>query len=136
LPRADATDVAVVLYPADLESDVVLRDGLTVRLRPIRDDDAERVFTMLGELSERSVYCRFMGLPHLDLALARKITTVDYDTEMVLVAERSGRLCGLAGYYRDAANRERAGCSSGLPRSAATAVSACSTRTCSATTSR
>jgi acetyl coenzyme A synthetase (ADP forming)-like protein len=63
---------------------------------------------MLGELSERSVYCRFMGLPHLDLALARKITTVDYDTEMVLVAERSGRLCGLAGYYRDAANRERA----------------------------
>jgi acetyl coenzyme A synthetase (ADP forming)-like protein len=98
----------VLLYPVDLEIDVVLRDGLTVRLRPVREDDAEGVLAMFGELSERSLYYRFMGVPHLDLDQARKITAVDYDTQMVLVAERGGRVCGLAGYYRDPANRERA----------------------------
>jgi len=98
----------VGLYPADLESDVVLRDGLTVCLRPVRRDDADRVLAMLGELSERSIYSRFMGLPHLDVEQARKIIAVDYDAQMALVAERGGRLCGLAGYYRDPANDERA----------------------------
>ena len=100
--------MAVALYPIDLETDVVLRDGLTVRLRPVREQDADGVLTMLGELSERSVYYRFMGVPHLDIEHARTITTVDYNAQMVLVAERAGRFCGLAGYYRDPANPERA----------------------------
>jgi acetate---CoA ligase (ADP-forming) len=100
--------MAVVVYHADLETDVVLRDGLTVRLRPVREDDAERVLALFGDLSERSLYNRFMAVPHVDLAQARTIATVDYDTQMVLVAERGGRLCGIAGYYRDAANRDRA----------------------------
>ena len=100
--------MAVVLYPVDLETDVVLRDGLTVRLRPVREDDAEGVLAMFRELSEQSLYYRFMGLPHLDLEHARQIAAVDYDTHMVLAAERGGRLCGLAGYYRDPANPSRA----------------------------
>jgi acetyl coenzyme A synthetase (ADP forming)-like protein len=98
----------VVSYPVDLETDVVLRDGLTVRLRPVREEDAKRVLTLFGELSERSLYYRFMAVPRLDLAKARTISTIDYDSEMVLVAERGGRFCGIAGYYRDPANRERA----------------------------
>jgi acetyl coenzyme A synthetase (ADP forming)-like protein len=98
----------VVSYPVDLETDVVLRDGLTVRLRPVREEDAKHVLTLFSELSERSLYYRFMAVPHLDLAEARTIATIDYDSQMVLVAERGGRFCGIAGYYCDPANRERA----------------------------
>jgi acetyl coenzyme A synthetase (ADP forming)-like protein len=98
----------VVLYSVDLESDVVLRDGLTVRLRPVREDDAQRVLALFGQLSERSLYYRFMGVPHLDLGQARRIVDIDYDSQLVLVAERGDVLIGIAGYYRDPANRGRA----------------------------
>lgn len=100
--------MTVVSYPVDLETDVVLRDGLTIHLRPVREEDTSRVLALFGELSERSLYYRFMGVPRLDLEQARKIVSVDYDAQMVLVAERAGRFTGIAGYYRDPANKERA----------------------------
>ncbi|HYT74683.1 MAG TPA: GNAT family N-acetyltransferase, partial [Vicinamibacterales bacterium] len=98
----------VMVYPAELESDVVLRDGLTVRLRPVREDDAERVLALFGQLSERSLYYRFMAVPHFDLEQARRIVKIDYDSQLALVAERGDGLCGIAGYYRDPVNPTRA----------------------------
>ena len=100
--------MAVAVYPSDLESDVVLRDGFTMNLRPVREDDAQRVLSLFGELSERSLYYRFLGVPHLGLEQARKIVAVDFDAQMVLVAERNGRLSAIAGYYRDPVHHERA----------------------------
>jgi acetyl coenzyme A synthetase (ADP forming)-like protein len=100
--------MSVAVYPSDLESDVVLRDGYTMHLRPVREDDAEKVLALFGELSERSLYYRFLGVPHLGLEEARKIVAVDYDEQMVLVAERGGRLTAIAGYYRDPTHRDRA----------------------------
>ena len=100
--------MTAVLYPSDTESDIILRDGTTVRLRPVRENDAERVLALFRQLSERSLYYRFMAAPRIDLAEARRIATIDYESQMVLVAERGDALCAIAGYYRDPSRPERA----------------------------
>ena len=100
--------MAVAPYPFDVATDTILRDGTTVRLRAVRQEDAERVLTLFGQLSERSLYYRFMTVPRVDIAQARKIVAVDYDQHMVIGAERAGEFCGLAGYYRDPQHPERA----------------------------
>jgi acetate---CoA ligase (ADP-forming) len=97
-----------VAYPSDTESDIILRDGSTVRLRPVRESDAEGVLTLFRELSELSLYYRFMMVPRIDLAEAQRIATIDYESQMVLVAERGDGFCGIAGYYRDPSRSDRA----------------------------
>src|SRR6476646_2414432 len=100
--------MGVILSVSDLESDVILRDGLTIRFRPVRGDDAERLLALFGELSERRLYYRFMAVPHIDIEQVRRIVAVDGRTSVTLVAERGGRWCGIAGYCLDPTNRERA----------------------------
>jgi acetyl coenzyme A synthetase (ADP forming)-like protein len=95
-------------YPSDTESDIILRDGSTVRLRPVRETDAGQVLALFHELSELSLYYRFMMVPRIDLAQAQRIAAIDYDSQMVLVAERGGKFLGIAGYYRDASRPDRA----------------------------
>lgn len=85
----------------DLESDIALRDGTTVQLRPSRQDDAPRALRFLQGLSAESLYNRFLMRPHLDLASARTCVDVDQARQVVLVAERAGEMVGLAGYYSD-----------------------------------
>jgi len=49
--------------------DVILRDGTTLRLRPPRAADSELLLAFFAELSERSRYLRFHGLPELGRGL-------------------------------------------------------------------
>ena len=100
--------MAVSVYPLDLESDVVLRDGTTQRLRPIRPEDAPAVLALFGALSEQSLYYRFMTVAQIDMLRARQIASVDYESAMTIVAERGASLAGIAGYFRDPARPERA----------------------------
>jgi acetate---CoA ligase (ADP-forming) len=97
-----------VLPVTDTESDVLLRDGTTLRLRSIREDDAPAVLALFQQLSERSLYYRFMMVPHLDLAQVRRLLAVDDRSQVLLVAERGGVLCGIAGYYPGEVGAERA----------------------------
>ena len=48
-------------YPPHWEADVVLRDGSTAHLRPIRPDDADRLRDFHGALSPETVYFRFFA---------------------------------------------------------------------------
>ncbi|MBS1844013.1 MAG: GNAT family N-acetyltransferase [Actinobacteria bacterium] len=75
-------------YPAHLASDVVLRDGSTVSLRPVRPDDAPLLLDFFGSLDERSLAFRFFtGAP--DLAdVARILADVDYRRRFGLLALR------------------------------------------------
>jgi acetyl coenzyme A synthetase (ADP forming)-like protein len=97
----------VVLGRGDLDADVILRDGTTLRLRGVRDTDADAVVTLFNGLSERSLYYRFMTARRVDLAEARRIVAPGPDN-VLIVAERGGVVCGIAGYYRPAARAERA----------------------------
>src|SRR5262245_2678874 len=97
-----------VVHPSDLESDVVLRDGTTLRLRPVRPADAQEVLGLLERMSPQSLYYRFMEVPRVDLKRASTLATVDDERQVVLAAESGGRIAALAGYYRSDEHPERA----------------------------
>ena len=50
-----------IQYPAHREADVVLRDGSTIHVRPVRSDDEEALFDFLRGLSENSRAMRFFA---------------------------------------------------------------------------
>ena len=98
----------MAVYPAQDESDVVLRDGSTLRLRPIRSDDREGLVAFYGRLSPESLHFRFFGTPVGNEAEVARLLSADHDDEFVLVAEAGGRLSGVAVYFRDRSAPDRA----------------------------
>jgi len=88
--------------PADLarwEADVILSDGGTVHLRPIRPDDAVRIESLHERLSRESRYLRFFSpMPHLSSSLLERFVTVDYVERMALVAVLGDEIIGVARY--------------------------------------
>jgi acetyl coenzyme A synthetase (ADP forming)-like protein len=72
--------------PPDGESDIVLRDGSTVHVRPVRAGDREAILRFLQGLSGESTYLRFFsGRPDLEAA-AREAAIVDDDDRFGLIA--------------------------------------------------
>ncbi len=75
---------------------VTLRDGSTVRIRPIRPDDAHRLQAAFNRLSPESIRFRFLvPVKILSDPLAESLANVDYHTRMALVGtdERDGEEC-------------------------------------------
>ncbi|HEX9095125.1 MAG TPA: hypothetical protein VF990_03385, partial [Candidatus Dormibacteraeota bacterium] len=69
-----------------LETDVVLRDGSTVHVRPTRPGDEPAILAFLGGLSDESRYFRFFsGAPNLKEA-ARRAAISDMHERCNLVA--------------------------------------------------
>ena len=87
-------------YPREEERDVVLRSGSTLRLRPIRRDDAAALLAFYRRLSPDSLYFRFFSLPNVDAEKAAGFCQVDYDNQFALVGEAAGRLVAVAHYFR------------------------------------
>jgi len=79
-------------YPAQYESQTVVKDGLAVFIRPIKPEDAPLLVDLFNTLSPTSIYYRFFSpmktLPHSMLA---RFTQIDYDREIALVALEEGR---------------------------------------------
>lgn len=89
-------------YPAHYESDILLRDGSTLHLRPIKPNDLQALMEFHDRLSPRSVYFRYFSpLPALGEDRAKALVNVDYDNTFALIGELAGRLVGVARYYRD-----------------------------------
>ena len=88
-------------YPEHRAADVVLADGGTVHLRPIRPDDAPRIVAMHSRFSERTRYLRYFSpyprIPERDL---RRFTTVDHHDREAFVAELGGELIAVGRYER------------------------------------
>ncbi|HET7119923.1 MAG TPA: GNAT family N-acetyltransferase [Solirubrobacterales bacterium] len=83
-------------YPAHREADVVLHDGSTVRLRPIRDGDEAALRTFFEGLGDESRAFRFFS-GAVDLARAAAVLSeVDYGERYGLLATRGpeGRVVG------------------------------------------
>jgi acetyl coenzyme A synthetase (ADP forming)-like protein len=94
-------------YPAYREADVVLRNGSTVHLRPVRRGDEPALLDLLGRLGQDSRMFRFFsGAPNLEQA-ALEMAEVDYADRYGLVATRGGgdRLVGHGTYVRSSADR-------------------------------
>lgn len=84
---------AIRPYPIQYVKSWLTKDGIVVTIRPIRPEDESVMIDFHERLSERSVYQRYFH--HLKLehrithARLSQICFVDYDRQMVLVAERT-----------------------------------------------
>jgi acetyltransferase len=87
LPRS-----AIRPYPQQLVGTWVTKEGKEVVIRPIRPEDEPLLIKFHEKLSERSVYLRYFQPLKLTQRVAHerlsRICFIDYDREMVLVAER------------------------------------------------
>jgi acetyltransferase len=106
-PRAKSTGrsyghMAIHPYPVEMVSDVVLRDGMRLHVRPIRPEDAEMERAFVNGLSEQTRYLRFFYQLHeLTPAMLARFTQVDYDREMALVAvDDAGGASAIVGVAR------------------------------------
>lgn len=88
-------------YPTTFEIDVVLADGATARVRPIRPDDGARILEFHARQSPQSIYYRYFSpRPRLSDRDVERLTTVDYVDRMALVALRGEDMLGVARYDR------------------------------------
>ncbi|MDQ3212984.1 MAG: GNAT family N-acetyltransferase [Acidobacteriota bacterium] len=89
-------------------TDVVVRDGSTVCLRPATERDAGALLDFLRALSAESQYFRFLGLPRLNASRIRELTAPHDGSATSLIADAGGRVVAFAGFYRDRRSSERA----------------------------
>lgn len=86
--------MAIHPYPSQVRDRWQLDDGSTIKVRPIRPEDAELMAAFVRNLSDGSRYSRFMvPLKELTREQLVRFTQVDYDRELALVAfvEREGQ---------------------------------------------
>ncbi len=81
--------LAIRPYPRELEETLLLPDGSTLLIRPVRPEDEPALIAGFAKLSREEIRMRFMHivkeLTHVDAA---RLTQIDYDREMALVALR------------------------------------------------
>ena len=89
------------VYPRHWEADVVVADGGTVHLRPIRPDDADRLAAFHSRLSKETVYNRFFAYrPVLSDVDVARFTQVDHHDRVALVATLNDDIVGVVRYDR------------------------------------
>jgi acetyltransferase len=81
--------LAIRPYPSGLEESIVLRDGDTVLVRPIRPEDEPAHEDFVSRVSAEDYRLRFFSpmreLPHSEMA---RFTQIDYEREMAFIATR------------------------------------------------
>jgi acetyl coenzyme A synthetase (ADP forming)-like protein len=94
----------IAAYPAQYETEVLLKDGSRILLRPIKRDDVDRWLDFISRLSHRTLYLRFHSVPKLGREDAIRFCSVDYDNAFAFVAEmiRDQRrdIIAIGRYYR------------------------------------
>lgn len=91
---------AIRPYPSELEETIALSDGTKLLLRPVRPEDEPAIQRGFQKLTPQDVRMRFFAamktLPH---DLAARLTQIDYDRELALIAftlDESGKPTGEA----------------------------------------
>ncbi|GGF32625.1 GNAT family N-acetyltransferase [Marmoricola endophyticus] len=86
-------------YPAHWEADVLLRDGHTAHLRPVRPEDAELLREFYSRVSDESKYYRFFApMPTLSARDVTRFTTVDHHDRVALVLTVADRMIAIGRY--------------------------------------
>ncbi len=136
--------------PAHWEADVLLRDGRTAHIRPIRPDDREVFVEFYSRVSDESKYYRFFSpMPRLSERDLDRFTNVDHIGRVAFVLTLQGQIIAVGRYDRSSRGRPRSRsssrtstmgaaspscCSSTSPRPAASAASSGSSPRCCPTT--
>jgi acetyltransferase len=108
LDRADEVPArsAIRAYPLDLVHTVDL-DGEPLQIRPARPSDAAALAAMIDASTPEDVRLRFgSGFRPLPDSWGARLSYIDYDREMALVAEaRSGQILGVVRFASDPEGR-------------------------------
>ena len=106
--QVGAARLAIAPYPKEFETIEPLPDGAAVQVRPVRPEDEPVVVKLFDHMSPEDLRLRFFApMRHLSHALAARLTQIDYDREMALLALRKGTAVGIAHFYADP-DRQRA----------------------------
>ena len=101
--------LAIRPYPRELEQVATIRDGREIRLRPVRPEDTPALKRLFDSLTPEDRRLRlFSSMREIPDELAARLTQIDYDREMVLVAldpDDPAELWGGARVAADADNR-------------------------------
>jgi acetyl coenzyme A synthetase (ADP forming)-like protein len=81
-------------------TDVILRDGSTLRLRAPGAEDVDALVAFFSELSEQSLYRRFHGFPALGRKLVESVLDPDWHERGALLGSLDGRIVALANWER------------------------------------
>jgi acyl-CoA synthetase (NDP forming)/GNAT superfamily N-acetyltransferase len=88
-------------YPREWEADVLLTDGGTAHLRPIRPSDAARLVAFYERVSPESKYLRFFApYPKLSQRDVRRFTEVDYVDRVALIVTLGEEMIAVGRYDR------------------------------------
>ncbi|HML10238.1 MAG TPA: GNAT family N-acetyltransferase, partial [Stellaceae bacterium] len=97
-----AARLAIAPYPNELETIGAARDGTPIKLRPVQPADEPLLQDVFAHMTLEDQRLRFFapmrGLSH---RLAARLSQVDYDREMALLAEHDGVTLGVARYAAD-----------------------------------
>jgi acyl-CoA synthetase (NDP forming)/RimJ/RimL family protein N-acetyltransferase len=85
--------------PQHWEADVLLLDGRTAHVRPIRPEDAELLVSFYSRVSDQSKYYRFFSpMPNLSERDVARFTQVDHQTRVAFVMLVGGQMIGVGRY--------------------------------------
>jgi acetyltransferase len=99
------TKLAIAPYPQHLETAERLRDGTSLRVRPLRPEDEPMLHDLAAHMSHEDLRLRFFtpvrGLTH---TVAARLSQLDYDRELALVAEYANLAVGVVHFFADPDN--------------------------------
>jgi acetyltransferase len=99
---AGSARLAIAPYPRELASTERLRDVSTIELRPVQPEDEPLLHDLAAHMSPEDLRLRFFtpvrGISH---AVAARLTQIDYDREMALIASSNGTALGIAHFFAD-----------------------------------
>jgi len=81
-------------------TDVILRDGSTLRLRAPAAEDADALLEFFANLSEHSRYLRFHGFPALGPKVVEPVLAPDWEERGALLGSLDGRIVAVANWVR------------------------------------
>jgi acyl-CoA synthetase (NDP forming)/RimJ/RimL family protein N-acetyltransferase len=102
LPDVTAQDeVSAPAYPRHWEADVLLRDGHTAHLRPIRPEDEELLVEFYAQVSAESKYLRFFApMPTLSDRDVKRFTHVDHRDRVAFVLTVAEKMIAVGRFDR------------------------------------
>ena len=100
--------LAISPYPSEFEIVTALPDGTAVRLRPVRPEDETLLQDIVANMTPTDRRRRFLGgMTQLTHTLGARLSQIDYDREMALIAfpSDSSMALGVARFAADPDNR-------------------------------
>ena len=101
-PEGEQGLTAIAPYPADLVEQWRSKAGDLLEIRPIRPEDAEAHAALVSRLTPEDIRYRFFALlRELPPEQIARMTAIDYDREMAIVAVRGRDTLGVARLVRE-----------------------------------